>query len=359
MDNISQWILRLDWMLGAWLFAVGAAVGSFLNVVVYRLPAGKSLVYPGSSCPICGHPIRWYHNIPLVSWLLLRGRCHDCGAGISSRYPLVELTGGLLFVGLAALEVWPPLHEAAGALAMRVPPSGAEIVARYCYHLWLLATLLAAALIERNGHSVPRRMIWLGVAVGLAVAAGWPSVQPAFGHVLPVGWKVGARVSAVASAAAGGLAGLLAGRIYGLVGAPSAKNLPALQNRLAQSGRPDGLTTACVGTFTGWQGAVLVGLVGTIAWLTIEGRRKTRPKAARWGWTALVLLATIGWLVLTRNWFDRPSRWMPGGLPGAARTTGTAARLPLTLCAALYDGAPHKARMLNSGESSYRAGANP
>src|SRR5580658_10217006 len=105
MDNISQWILRLGWLLDAWLFAVGAAVGSFLNVVVYRLPAGKSLVYPGSSCPVCGHPIRWYHNIPLVSWLLLRGRCHDCGTGISSRYPLVELTGGLLFVGLAALEV--------------------------------------------------------------------------------------------------------------------------------------------------------------------------------------------------------------------------------------------------------------
>jgi prepilin signal peptidase PulO-like enzyme (type II secretory pathway) len=313
MDNISQWILRLGWLLGAWLFAVGAAVGSFLNVVVYRLPAGKSLVHPGSSCPVCGHPIRWYHNVPLFSWLMLRGRCYDCGTRISPRYPLVELTGGLMFVGLAALEVWPAVWAAAAEPAFIRHPSGADILARYCYHLWLLATLLAAALIERDGHSVPRRMNWLGVAVGLAVAAGWPAVQPEFSRVLPVGWRVDARWSALATSAAGGLTGLLAGWIYGLVGAPSKKNLPALERRLVETGRPQGPTMACVGTFVGWQGAVLVGLAGTIAWLAIEGRRKTRPGAARWGWTALVLLATIGWLVATRNWFDRPARWMPAG----------------------------------------------
>ena len=111
MDNISHWILRLGWLLGAWLFCVGAAVGSFLNVVVYRLPAGKSLVRPGSHCPRCGHPIRWYHNIPIVSWLVLRGRCYDCRAKISPRYPLVELAGGLMFVGLAAIEIWAPLSK--------------------------------------------------------------------------------------------------------------------------------------------------------------------------------------------------------------------------------------------------------
>jgi len=315
MDNISQWILRLGWLFDAWLFAVGGAVGSFLNVVVYRLPAGKSLVYPGSSCPVCGHSIRWHHNIPLLSWLLLRGRCHDCGTKISSRYPLVELAGGMLFVGLAALEIWPPLEKAAGQPAFMPHPSGTAVVARYGYHVWLLATLLAAALIERDGKPVPRRMIWLGMMVGLAVAVAWPAVQPEFGHVLPLSWKVSARWSALVAAAAGGLTGLFAGWIYGMIGAPSAKNLPALQNRLAEAGRPDGLTMACVGTFVGWQGAVLIGLAGTIGWVTFEGRRKMRPRAARWGWTALVLLATIGWLVLVRNWFDRPAGWTPGSIP--------------------------------------------
>ena len=193
MDNLSQWILRLGWLLGVWLFAVGAAVGSFLNVVVYRLPAGKSLVYPDRVARSCGHPIRWYHNMPVVSWLMLRGRCHDCGAKISSRYFFVELTGGLMFVGLAALEVWPAVEQAKATPVFMPHLSGAEIVARYCYHLWLVATLLAAALIERDGHRVPRRMIWLGIIVGLATAAGWPRVQPEFSRVLPYAWDVGAR----------------------------------------------------------------------------------------------------------------------------------------------------------------------
>jgi hypothetical protein len=229
---------------------------------------------------------------------------------------LVELAGGLLFIGLAGLELWPPVLKAAGEPAFMPHASGAEIVARYCYHLWLLATLLAAALVERDGKQVPRRMLWLGIAVGLGVATGWPGVQPVFSHVLPSGWKINPRVSALAAAAAGGLTGLLVGWIYGLVGAPSAKNLPALQNRLAQTNRPDGILMACVGTFVGWQGAVLVGLAATIGWLTIEGRRrKARPGTARWGWTALVLLATIGWLVMTRDWFDRPARWMPNSAP--------------------------------------------
>jgi leader peptidase (prepilin peptidase)/N-methyltransferase len=74
----------------------GLVAGSFLNVVIARLPRGQSLVRPGSACPQCGAPLRPYDNVPLLSWLLLRGRCRDCGAAISPRYPLVEaLTAAL------------------------------------------------------------------------------------------------------------------------------------------------------------------------------------------------------------------------------------------------------------------------
>src|SRR5580765_3469941 len=85
------WAMELlaSLFLYAWLFCVGACIGSFLNVVVYRLPRGKNLVYPGSMCPRCGHPIRLYDNIPIVSWLVLRGRCRDCRASISPRYVFV------------------------------------------------------------------------------------------------------------------------------------------------------------------------------------------------------------------------------------------------------------------------------
>ncbi len=79
-------------------FAVGAVVGSFLNVVIWRLPRRRSIVSPGSSCPACGAAIRWYDNIPLLSWLVLRARCRACGARISIRYPLVEAAAAVLAV---------------------------------------------------------------------------------------------------------------------------------------------------------------------------------------------------------------------------------------------------------------------
>ena len=71
-------------------FALGAAVGSFLNVLIHRIPEEQSIVFPASHCPVCGHGIRFYDNMPLISYLLLRGRCRDCGESISARYPLVE-----------------------------------------------------------------------------------------------------------------------------------------------------------------------------------------------------------------------------------------------------------------------------
>jgi len=69
----------------------GAVIGSFLNVCIYRLPIGKSIVWPASGCPSCGRELVWYENVPIVSWLFLRGRCRTCGEGISIRYPIIEL----------------------------------------------------------------------------------------------------------------------------------------------------------------------------------------------------------------------------------------------------------------------------
>lgn len=82
------------WLLGL----LGLAVGSFLNVVIHRLPRRQSLLWPGSSCPACGTPIRWYDNVPVLGWILLGGRCRSCGASIGVRYPLVETVTAALFV---------------------------------------------------------------------------------------------------------------------------------------------------------------------------------------------------------------------------------------------------------------------
>jgi leader peptidase (prepilin peptidase)/N-methyltransferase len=80
------------------LGAFGLLFGSFANVLIWRVPRGESIVSPGSHCPRCGHDVRWYDNIPVLSWVLLRGRCRDCGEPISPRYPVVELASCALWV---------------------------------------------------------------------------------------------------------------------------------------------------------------------------------------------------------------------------------------------------------------------
>jgi leader peptidase (prepilin peptidase)/N-methyltransferase len=89
----------MDLALAAFALAPGLALGSFLNVVAARVPLHRSIVSPGSACMNCGHEIAWYDNVPLVSWLVLRGRCRSCGDGIAFRYPAVELVTALLVAG--------------------------------------------------------------------------------------------------------------------------------------------------------------------------------------------------------------------------------------------------------------------
>jgi len=97
----SQGALAGSWVLGAGGFLFGLLIGSFLNVVIFRLPNGMSLVWPGSHCPNCDRPIRPWENIPLLSYSFLRGRCRGCGVSISLRYPLVEALVGVLFAVIA------------------------------------------------------------------------------------------------------------------------------------------------------------------------------------------------------------------------------------------------------------------
>lgn len=90
-------------MIGFFVFLVGLSVGSFLNVVIHRLPRGGSILFPPSHCPHCKHPLAAADLVPLVSWLFLRGRCRYCQAPIHWRYPLVEAVTGLAFLGLYSL----------------------------------------------------------------------------------------------------------------------------------------------------------------------------------------------------------------------------------------------------------------
>lgn len=140
----------MDVFLVAVCAVLGLAVGSFLNVVVWRVPQRESVVTPGSHCPACDEPIRAHENIPVVSWLVLRGRCRACGNRISLRYPLVEL-------GTAAL--W-------ALLALRVGASWA-----LPSYLVLGAALLALALIDLDTFLLPNAIVY-PLAVALVVLFG-------------------------------------------------------------------------------------------------------------------------------------------------------------------------------------------
>lgn len=139
------------------LGVLGLLVGSFLNVVVWRVPRGESVVHPPSACPRCGARVRPWDNVPVVAWLVLRGRCRDCGEPISARYPLVEGLTGLLFAGVALRLV------VATDLAWAVPA-----------YLYLVAIGVALALIDLDVRRLPDAIVLPSfpvLAVLLAVAS--------------------------------------------------------------------------------------------------------------------------------------------------------------------------------------------
>src|SRR5690554_1009399 len=141
---------------------LGFLIGSFLNVVVWRLPRGESLSHPGSACPRCGHPIRWFDNVPVLSWLLLRGRCRDCAAVISPRYPLVELATGAFFAGVT---VWLLGPVAPDALA----ESPAATLVALAGFLYLAAITVALTLIDLDTHTLPNKIVFPAYIVGVIV----------------------------------------------------------------------------------------------------------------------------------------------------------------------------------------------
>lgn len=149
---------------------LGLSIGSFLNVVVHRVPNGLSIVRPASACPGCSTEIRARDNVPVLSWILLRGRCRDCGMRISARYPLVEALTALAFAGVA-LVVAPAIAEAAGAAGT------ASAVLELVALLYLAAITVALAAIDLDVRRLPNAIVLpsyvvLGTLLGAAALAG-------------------------------------------------------------------------------------------------------------------------------------------------------------------------------------------
>jgi leader peptidase (prepilin peptidase)/N-methyltransferase len=190
---------------------IGLCIGSFLNVVIYRVPLKKSIVTPPSRCRNCDYLLKWYDNIPVLSWLWLRGRCRKCGTGVSIQYPIVELTTGALFV----LVIW-------------LTPAGPLLASR----LLLVCILIALFGIDLEHQILPNSITLPGIVIGLL-----------FSLVAPPGWK-----DALIGAALGG------GILYAIAWAYY------LWRREEGMGMGDVKMLAMIGAFLGWK-AVLVTLV--------------------------------------------------------------------------------------------------
>jgi leader peptidase (prepilin peptidase)/N-methyltransferase len=288
----STWPASFWWFACGWLFVFGACVGSFLNVVIYRLPAGMSLLYPGSRCPTCMTPIHATDNVPIFGWLRLGGRCRSCRAKISPRYPAVELAVASSFALLAALG---PLSDGAN-----LPSSVADVLhshwddevlwAAYGYHMTLVCGLLCAALIEYDGHRLPWRLNVPLVLVSIAVPLVWPEVRPVacqWPADLPA-WLQPKDVAVEDSVAGLVVALLLACTEFSTTGR-------------GPKGRFDWYRAMSVlvwvGLYLGWQATSALAVLAAATQFAVGVVERIRHKSRQFGWNGCLAMWTILWVV--------------------------------------------------------------
>lgn len=248
-------------MKGAILVALaGLSIGSFLNVVIHRLPRGRSIVFPPSACPSCGARIRWYDNVPLAGWLVLRGRCRDCRAPISIRYPAVELVTMLAFL----------------ACYWRFGPEWLLLP-----RLLLTAALVALFAIDLEHQLLPNAITVPGIAIGVLCSL-----------VLPPGL----RESLIGVALGGGVLWAIGEAWYRL------RHVEAM-------GFGDVKMLAMVGAFLGWKMVVVTFVLssllgGTFAAILLAARKTTLTSVIPFG-TFLAVAAFIAalWGESMMNWY--------------------------------------------------------
>ena len=246
------------------VLALGAAVGSFLNVVIYRLPAGISLLHPPSRCPSCLHPLRPYDNVPILGWLWLRGQCRYCHAAIAARYPAIEtLTGGLFLASFWHFQLsWQMI--------------GAWI---------LLSWLVSLAFIDLDTLTLPNRLTQSGLLLGIGM-------QAVYGLAEPTG-TITAAATGILGAIAGAVLGIWLYDLIGLIGSMTAG--------ITVMGGGDGKLAAMLGAWFGWQGMLLssflacafgAGLGGAAIALKLLNRRTPIPFGP---FLALGAMLTLFW----------------------------------------------------------------
>lgn len=316
------------------VFVLGTGVGSFLNVLVARLPLEKSIIWPSSRCFTCFTPIRLTDNLPIIGYLRLRGKCRACGAGFSSRYLWVEIFTGLVFVGLFVLEIMLNWHNVPAFVGIGrqmshgVWPSFAAI-GFWAIHAMLLSALIASALIDAKYRIIPGQITYPMTLVGILCSTllpwPWPNTDPALPTLqfwylpeawikLPSGLTTGLTLWPFCGplpdwAPAGswklGLMNGLVGAAAGMLIGRGIKNLFELGFGKEALGLGDADLLMMSGAFLGWQPIALALFVGAMLsifivvpqriWELIRGRPAGEPLPFGPGLAAGVVTCWLGW----------------------------------------------------------------
>lgn len=258
------------------LFLFGLVVGSFLNVCIYRLPLNKSIVTPPSSCPHCGGSIRWYDNIPLLSYLILGGKCRACKSSISIRYPLVEALTGFLF----------------GFFFCEFVLRGGQPISVYLAYVALSSALIVSSFIDLEFYVIPNEITVWGTALVPLYSLLFPSLHPSADPLRGLTLVCNERLNAVMAS----LLGILVGGGLILLTAL----LGSLALRKEAMGMGDVKLMAMVGGVVGWKLSVMVyflapffALVGSIPLLR-SGKERKLPYGPFLSMATLVALLLQG-----------------------------------------------------------------
>lgn len=266
-----------------WAFLLGACVGSFLNVCIYRIPRELSVVKPRSHCPHCQQLIPWYHNIPILSWLVLRGRCAQCGGRISPRYALVEILTGVLF-----LLVWLKYDGAASLHTPGLVPMHAwSLVPVY----WLFVSgLILGTFVDFEHLILPDRVTLGGIIAGLVLS---PIIPAMHGESDWLSGLIGAGVGAGVGWGLLWLVGWIGTMIF----------------RKEAMGFGDVKLMGAIGAFLGWKAVLFTvmasSFVGSIVGITlVVSRRKDLQSRIPFGpYLALGALIWLFWGPLLVGWY--------------------------------------------------------
>lgn len=249
----------LPWEFEIYSFIIGCCLGSFMNVLIHRLPRGESIVRPRSRCPSCGHPIAWYDNIPLLSFLWLRARCRHCRGRISPRYFIVELIAGMLTM----------------AVYIRF-----GLTLRSLVWLYLALSLIVIAFIDLDEMIIPDRLTLPGIAIGLLAALGLPDLHligPWLGSALMDWGLYNVRLLSLVGSVLGMFVG---GGLVWLI-----FNLYFAVRKEAGIGGGDFTLMSMIGAFLGWRAVLFTLMVGSVLGLAAAlvqvargGRFETRMK---------------------------------------------------------------------------------